>query len=48
LVGDASKAHARLGWQPGTSFEDLVVMMVEAELNVLRKGVSRRLARTVR
>ena len=32
LVGDAAKAYERLGWQPETSFEDLVNLMVKAEL----------------
>ncbi len=32
LVGDPSKARQRLGWQAETSFEDLVRIMVEAEL----------------
>jgi len=32
LCGDASKARARLGWQPKVSFEQLVAMMVEADL----------------
>jgi GDPmannose 4,6-dehydratase len=35
LVGDPSKAHAKLGWQPETSFEQLVKMMVEADLALL-------------
>jgi GDPmannose 4,6-dehydratase len=32
LLGDASKARQKLGWQPTTSFADLVRMMVEADL----------------
>ena len=32
LVGDPSKAQSKLGWQASTSFQDLVRMMVEAEL----------------
>jgi GDPmannose 4,6-dehydratase len=32
LRGDASKARARLGWAPETSFEALVHMMVEADV----------------
>jgi GDPmannose 4,6-dehydratase len=38
LVGDASKAHARLGWEPSVSFEELVHMMVDADLARLTKG----------
>jgi GDPmannose 4,6-dehydratase len=36
LVGDASKAQHVLGWQPEVGFEDLVRMMVEADLALLR------------
>jgi len=36
LVGDASKAKRELGWQPEVSFEDLIGMMVEADLKKLR------------
>lgn len=32
LIGDASKARQRLGWTPRTSFEDLVRIMVDADL----------------
>ncbi len=32
LVGDAGKAHARLGWCPSVSFPDLVAMMVDADI----------------
>jgi GDPmannose 4,6-dehydratase len=32
LLGDASKAKAALGWQPRTSFEELVRLMMEADL----------------
>jgi GDPmannose 4,6-dehydratase len=32
LIGDASKAHAKLGWKPRVSFEDLVRMMYEHDL----------------
>ena len=32
LLGDASKARAVLGWQPTVSFEQLVRMMVDAEI----------------
>jgi GDPmannose 4,6-dehydratase len=32
LHGDATKAKNLLGWEPKTSFEDLVVMMVQADL----------------
>jgi len=32
LIGDASKAHAKLGWKPKVSFEELVKMMYEHDL----------------
>ncbi|MEO8581233.1 MAG: GDP-mannose 4,6-dehydratase [Patescibacteria group bacterium] len=34
LVGDATKAREKLGWQPKTNFEQLVRLMVEAELEL--------------
>jgi GDPmannose 4,6-dehydratase len=36
LVGDPSKAGAKLGWEPEVSFEQLVQMMVEADLQHLK------------
>ena len=41
LVGDASKAHGRLGWAPTMSFEELVEMLVDAEVARIR-GVEER------
>jgi GDPmannose 4,6-dehydratase len=32
LIGDASKAHSKLGWKPKVSFEELVRMMYEHDL----------------
>jgi GDPmannose 4,6-dehydratase len=32
LRGDATKARTKLGWKPHVSFEDLIVMMVDADL----------------
>ncbi|HEV8193358.1 MAG TPA: GDP-mannose 4,6-dehydratase, partial [Ktedonobacterales bacterium] len=32
LLGDATKARRQLGWQPRVAFEDLVAMMVDADL----------------
>jgi GDPmannose 4,6-dehydratase len=32
LIGDASKAKQKLGWEPKTSFDELVYIMVEADL----------------
>ncbi len=44
LLADPSKARAKLGWQPRVSFEELIRMMVEADLDRLQQ----RLARTKR
>jgi GDPmannose 4,6-dehydratase len=38
LVGDASKALAKLGWQPRIRFAELVDLMVEAERVALESG----------
>lgn len=38
VVGDASKARRVLGWQPRTSFRELVRMMVDADLALLESG----------
>jgi GDPmannose 4,6-dehydratase len=36
LVGDASKATKILGWEPQTRFRDLVRLMVDADLDMVR------------
>ena len=38
LIADASKAREELGWQPETSFEQLIRLMVDADLELLRAG----------
>jgi GDPmannose 4,6-dehydratase len=38
LVGDASKAGRALGWEPSVTFTELVRMMVDADLEMLRNG----------
>jgi GDPmannose 4,6-dehydratase len=38
LVGDASKAGRELGWEPTVTFDELVKMMVEADLQTIRDG----------
>ncbi len=35
LVGDSTKARQKLGWQPTVKFEDLVRMMVEADMELV-------------
>lgn len=36
LQGKATKAHEKLGWKPKVSFEELVAMMVEADMKRLQ------------
>ncbi|HEY5269775.1 MAG TPA: GDP-mannose 4,6-dehydratase [Anaerolineales bacterium] len=38
LIADPSKARQELGWSPRVGFKDLVAMMVEADLKLLRNG----------
>lgn len=38
LLGDPAKAMTRLGWNPATTLEQLVVMMVDADLRRMRDG----------
>ena len=38
LVGDASKACAKLGWKPRVSFAELIGMMVDADIARLTRG----------
>ncbi|MEA2430713.1 MAG: GDPmannose 4,6-dehydratase [Thermoleophilaceae bacterium] len=40
LVGDPSKAQRQLGWEPQTSFEELVQLMVENDLALLSSADS--------
>jgi GDPmannose 4,6-dehydratase len=38
LVGDSSKARAKLGWKPTVSFQEMIQIMVEADLAALKKA----------
>jgi GDPmannose 4,6-dehydratase len=38
LVGDPAKAKRQLGWEPKVKFEELVRIMVDADLKALQKG----------
>ena len=38
LVGDASKAARELGWTPRSTFEQMMAMMVDADLARLSGG----------
>jgi GDPmannose 4,6-dehydratase len=44
LIGDYSKAKDKLGWEPRTSFEELVNLMVDADLELLARGVPQKQA----
>ena len=39
LIGDASKAKRKMGWEPKTKFKDLIELMVDADLASPRGGV---------
>jgi len=41
LLGDASKARAKLGWKPRTSFPELVREMVSADLHLAEQDAAR-------
>ena len=41
LVGDASKAHVALGWQPQVDFDELVKLMVDHDLKTERMKLDR-------
>jgi GDPmannose 4,6-dehydratase len=44
LIGDASKARSKLGWEPKTSFEELVRLMVDSDLELLASGAPQKQA----
>jgi GDPmannose 4,6-dehydratase len=44
LIGDPSKARDKLGWTPSTSFEEMVKLMVDADLELLASGVPQKQA----
>jgi GDPmannose 4,6-dehydratase len=44
LIGDASKAREKLGWVPRTSFEEMIRLMVDADLDLLGRGVPQKQA----
>ena len=37
LIGDASKAKRKMGWEPKTKFKDLIELMVDADLADLQR-----------
>jgi GDPmannose 4,6-dehydratase len=44
LIGDATKAREKLGWEPRTSFEEMIRLMVDADLELLGRGVPQKQA----
>ncbi len=42
LIGDATKARTVLGWEPEVSFEELIRMMVDADLELLKHEIASR------
>ena len=40
LVGDAGKAGRQLGWEPSVTFQELVRMMVDADLDLVQSGAA--------
>jgi GDPmannose 4,6-dehydratase len=39
LLGDASKAKKKLGWEPKVGFRDLIERMVDADLELVRRRI---------
>ncbi|WP_349371475.1 GDP-mannose 4,6-dehydratase [Salinarimonas sp.] len=48
LLGNPAKAHAKLGWKHQTTFEELVVEMVDADLAAFERDGTRRGGEAVR
>jgi GDPmannose 4,6-dehydratase len=44
LIGDSSKAREKLGWVPQTSFEEMIHLMVDSDLEMLAAGVPQKQA----
>ena len=44
LIGSYAKAKEKLGWEPRTSFEELVHLMVDADMEMLARGVPQKQA----
>ncbi len=38
LLGDAAKAHEKLGWRPKVNFEEMIEMMVDADIERLTRN----------
>jgi GDPmannose 4,6-dehydratase len=44
LIGSYDKAERELGWKPTTTFEELVKLMVDSDIELLESGVPRKQA----
>jgi GDPmannose 4,6-dehydratase len=44
LIGDPAKAKEKLGWEPRTTFDELVRLMVDTDLELLASGVPQKQA----
>jgi GDPmannose 4,6-dehydratase len=44
LIGDYGKAKEKLGWEPRTSFEQLIRLMVDSDIELLERGVPQKQA----
>ena len=42
LFGDASKAEKILGWEPKVRFQELVRIMVDADMDLLSRNTARK------
>ena len=42
LLGGATKARTQLGWEPKVSFEEMIRMMVEADLEKVKRQIAQR------
>jgi GDPmannose 4,6-dehydratase len=40
LVGDPSKAETKLNWRPRVKFKELVKLMVEADLEIIKRFIN--------
>jgi GDPmannose 4,6-dehydratase len=45
LLGDASKAKEKLGWEPKVRFQELVELMVDADVAALRDQLAGKVTR---
>lgn len=42
LLGDATKARTQLGWKPKVSFEELIRMMVDSDIEKVKRQITKR------